>query len=330
MTPSENNIKPRQGRAEDDEYALRIEPDSPPAGQNAGSNRDLGDRERLVEQIVAEEEAAPRSAGGATLRRLFFSGTFAFPFGLDVLAQTLSLMFAAVVLVPVFKVALWFGGAGGGPFAGVAMAVGSMLMCALGGIFLLACIVPASAWGLTILRDTSYGGETIKSWPNLLAFEGVAESVYLLAGAIMAAVPGSMAVPLCNWLGIPGVWVVAVSELFLFPVFLLSMLENTTPLNPFAPAIWRSVFSQWRAWGMFFAMTLGLAGVVVLTDFGSRFAGLFWNAMATGLLLGAGWVFYFRLLGRLAWHCSLSWADEESDESACEEDGGRLSSGDET
>ncbi len=322
MTPSESNIGPGQGRAEDDEYALRTEPDLPPAGQNAGSNCDLDDRERLVEQAAAEEETAPQSAGGATLRRLFFSGTFGFPFSLGVLAQTLSLIFAAFILVPVIKMALWFGSAGVGSFAGAGVAIGSMFMCALGGICLLAWIVLASAWGLTILRDTSYGGETIESWPNLLALEGIAESVYLLAGVIMAAVPGSMAIPLCNWLGIPGVWVVAVSELVLFPVFLLSLLENATPLNPFAPAIWRSVFSQWRAWGLFYAIVLGLAGVVVLTDFGSRFAGLFWNAMATGFLLGAGCVFYFRLLGRLAWHCSLSWADEESDESACEEDGG--------
>ena len=318
MTSSESHIRPGQGRAEDDEYALRIEPESPPAEQNAGSNRDLGGRERLVERDAAEEEASPQSARDATLRRLFFSGTFGFPFRLNVLAQTISLIVAAVILVPVIKVALLLGGAGS--FGGVGVAVGSMLMCVLGGALLLLCIVPASTWGLTILRETTCSDETIESWPNLLALEGAADSVYLLAGVIMAAVPGSMAIPLCNRLGIPGVLLVVVSELVFFPVFLLSMMENDTPLNPFAPAIWRSVFSQWRAWGLFHLMTLGAVGVVVLTDLGARSAGLFWNAMATGLLLGTGWIFYFRLLGRLARHCSPSWADEDSDESECEED----------
>lgn len=318
MMSSDSHIKPGQGRAEDDEYALRIESESPPAEQNIGANHDLDDRERPAERCDADDEAEEAAPPSATLRQLFFSGTFAFPFGLDVLAQTLSLIVAAVILVSIVKVALLFGGAGS--FGGLGVAVGSMLMCFVGISLLLVFIMPASAWGLTILRDTSYGVETIESWPNLSALEGVSESVFLLAGVIMAAVPGSMAAPLGNQLGIPGVLLVVGSELLLFPLFLLSLLENNTPLNPFAPAIWRSVFSQWRAWGLFHVITLGLMGVVVLTDLGSQYAGLFWNAMATGILLGAGWIFYFRLLGRLARHCSLSWAVEESDDSACEED----------
>ena len=191
---------------------------------------------------------------------------------------------------------------------------------ALGGIFFLISLIPASAWGLTVLRETSYGGERIEGWPSLMAFEGVADAIYLLFAALMAAVPGAFLASLAGGSGILGVLLIALSGFFLFPLCLLSMLDNVSPLIPFSRAVWRSAISHAGVWGLFFAVAAGLAGLILLADLISRFAGLLGNSLAVGFAIGAAWMIYFRLLGRLTWLCSLVPADETPDESASEED----------
>ncbi|MBN1395407.1 MAG: hypothetical protein JW959_10320 [Pirellulales bacterium] len=319
MPTSDNNAPTGQGRAGDDEYGLRIEPESPRPETAVDLNAILGDVDSPSQPPDAEDESQRRAPPPRADMKQLFSGDFLFPFGLDALSQTLFLMFAASVLTGMIRLALAFGGAGVGWFGGAGVAAGSMLMCALAGVWLLICIAPASAWGLTVLHTTAYGGENVESWPNLIAFEGFADAVYFAAAALAAAIPGAIAASLVGR-AISGVFLIAIGEFFFFPAFLLSMLENDTPLNPFSKAIWGSVFSQWRAWGVFHALTLALAGLVVLTFSVSRPIGPWSNAIAVGCVVGAGWMFYFRLLGRLARYCSLRSMERDEDELEYEDD----------
>ncbi len=324
MTSSENDNTAGQGRAGEDEYGLRIEPESRPAEKYTILSSRLDEGEPPIERPAEEDEEAEEQPSpqprDVRLRRLFLSGTFTFPFGLDVLGQTMTLIFGAAILVGMLKLALSFGSAKVGGLGGAGVGVVSMLMCALGGIYLLVSLIPASAWGLTVLRETSYGGERIEGWPGLMAFEGVADAIYLLFAALMSAVPGAFAASLTGGSGILAVLLIGLSQFFFFPLCLLSMLDNVSPLNPFSRAVWRSAISHAGAWGLFFALALGMAGLILLTDIVSRFAGLLVNSLAVGFVIGAVWMGYFRLLGRLTWLCSLSPADETPDESASEED----------
>ena len=132
MTSSENDNTAGQDRAGDDVYGLRIDPDIQPTEKYSIPSSSFDDREppidRLAEEDEETEEQPSPQPGDVRLRRLFFSGTFAFPFGLDVLGQTMTLIFAAAILVGMLKLSLWYGGAGVGGLGGAGVAVGSLLM----------------------------------------------------------------------------------------------------------------------------------------------------------------------------------------------------------
>ena len=93
-----------------------------------------------------------------------------------------------------------------------------------------------------------------------------------------------------GWLGVAAVrrWSPSARWL-LFPVVLLSMLENDSPMNPVSPPVWRTCSRHRRAWGRFSWRPVLLAAAVVLAlPRWWAVAGLLWNATATGLLARRG------------------------------------------
>jgi hypothetical protein len=239
---------------------------------------------------------------------LFFSGVFTFPFRLKSLSEFLTLALGAVALVAAIRLALWCNGAdreGIDRFTRMSLWNGLLLSVAFGGIVLPLWTCLASAYGLAILRDTSYGGEAVEDWPNVLALEGLGEWMYVLSGLLLAALPGVLAAPLWNWLGISRALAVALTVPVLFPVLLLSMLETDSPANPFSPSVWKSVWYGWLAWAEFYVVTLATAALgAAFLIYLRRRGGWATEAVATGVVVTAAWMIYCRLLGRLASFCS--------------------------
>jgi hypothetical protein len=89
--------------------------------------------------------------------------------------------------------------------------------------------------------------------------------------------------------------------LLLFPVVLLSMLEETTCMMPYSAGVWRSLRRSWWAWFRFHLHSVGLLAVLALTAWTGMNTPNEWTMslfVAVALVL---LTIYFRLLGRLAY-----------------------------
>jgi hypothetical protein len=273
--------------------------------------RDYRDPEVLARKAAEAqelEELAWHTARCPPPRGLFFADTFSFPFLRTARFHSLMLAGWAVATLAMLQFAIQ-SGAVDEPNAWI----NSLIFGAVGGISAAAWICVASACGLTVLRDTSYGFRLIDKWPGAMAIDSVGESVYVFVTLAVAVLPGLVVTPLCDLLGCPKMVPTGISVGLLFPLLLLSMLENNSPMQPFAQSVWQSVAAAWRAWGIFYAITVPamlltrLLVMVSLTWLGP------WGSLPAGVLLAAAWMIYFRLLGRLAWFCCGRWAEEQEE-----------------
>ncbi len=126
-----------------------------------------------------------------------------------------------------------------------------------------------------------------------------------------------------EWL-LPGGKAVAIAAaaFLLFPFLLLCELESGSAFTPASGLVLASLWRQSAAWLLFYAESGGLfavAGVLVILV-GPRI-NLSIGVVMGGMLFAAVAMIYFRLLGRLAWHCSIEPEDEsEGDEESPEDD----------
>jgi hypothetical protein len=248
--------------------------------------------------------------------RLFFGGVYRFPFYMETLGQTLALVAGAIVAVAAIRLLLWCAIAdreGLDRYTRVLLWNGILLSTVLSALATLPWIVAAAAYGLTVIRETSFGADRVADWPHFLALEGLGDWVYVCSGGLLATLPAVLATPLWHWLGTSRWPAVAVGLPLLYPVFLLSMLETNSPANPLSPWVWKSILVGWRAWVEFYLITFALGGAIVAvvrrlpaagapTTLASAAA-----AAAIGALLSLAWLVYCRLLGRLACFCSGNW-----------------------
>lgn len=243
----------------------------------------------------------PQVAGGGSPAKLFLSGTFAFPFQIATLWQTLTLCAATVALVGAFRLGAWCITAdseGVDKFTRVLLSNGLLFSLAFGSLVLAGWIYAASAFGVTILRETAWGVDVIEDWPNLLALDGVSEVPHVAASLLLAVLPGVTAIPLWNRLGVPPLWSVVAIVILLFPPLLLAILDS----DPSAAG--RSLLRAWPAWLGFHIVTCGTAAVAVVFQIILQRHTL-WavEVPVTGVVIAVGWMIYFRLLGRLASFC---------------------------
>jgi len=240
--------------------------------------------------------------------RLLFDGVFGFPFRLGTFWQFIALGIGTVAAIAAVWLAVWCGSADNedvDKYTRVILWNGLLWSIAFGAIVLPAWIYLTSIYGLAILRDTSHGGDVATTWPRLLLLEGVGQTAYVVNGLVLAALPGVLATPLWRWLEVPRVWGIAACLPVLFPLVLLSMLEADSPTSPFSLSVWRSTLSGWRAWAMFYLASFGVVALTVVRLLVvMRHAGWTVGSVAAGFLFAVAWMFYFRLLGRLAWLCS--------------------------
>lgn len=297
----------------DDIYALREEPDTRPVAPLPSSPAHDDDDPSPARMSAAEraaekaerERLAHEAARSAPPTWLFLRRTFTFPFRTSSLVCTASLALWAILSLGLPLATLL------GPPESIARAVWVVVLVISGQIVLLLLwFLLGSNVGLTILRDTSYGNDDVEHWPGVS--DGVTDAFFLISSVMMSAGAGSvlgklglMSVPLAAGLGL----------LVLFPIVLLSMLETNSPINPCSVLVWRSLAASWRAWAMFYVVTiLGGAVVIGITVLVARHLNLVAGSLIVGPLAALSWMIYFRMLGRLAWFCTGGTAEGSEDD----------------
>ena len=250
-----------------------------------------------------------RVEAGSIPDRPLISGVFQFPFYLESLQRWFGL--TALALAPAAMFYLVFNMAG------------------FGVIFILGiAMLTLAAWGitvaitmLTIVIETSYGNDRVTDWPGWMFQEWIGETFYLLVAIALSGVPAGMIALVASFVFLPDGLVFAMGMFVFFPFIQLSLLETSSPVDPFSRPIWRSLSVSRKSWILFYSLSAGLAvltvGPLVLVDLLLRLPTLS-PALHTVLLLGlmvpvgiGVSMIYFRLLGRLAWVCSHEALSEE-------------------
>jgi len=179
----------------------------------------------------------------------------------------------------------------------------------------------ASAFWLAVLKESSEGNDRLYHPPGPIFVDWAGECFYVVFAAAMSIAPGMLlgkfAPSLPGWAGPTAV---AIGALGLFPVFLLSQLENGSPMEFFSPKLAGTLLKRPGQWLLFYAETVLVVGGSAATIVGLLL--LSPNTLPALVLIAAGASFlYFRLLGRLAWWLAESLplpeeTGEETDEAA--------------
>jgi ssDNA-binding Zn-finger/Zn-ribbon topoisomerase 1 len=157
---------------------------------------------------------------------------------------------------------------------------------------------------LAILDDTSEGLDRVENWPEGNVFGGLRAALLIFYGLVLSLVPAGA---ICSVIGgfVEGSWLVIppLSVLLLFPLFLLSMLEADSALEPFSSDVWQSLSEAREAWIGMYVISGVIWGLVGLIDWlTSEMIPIQEARIVIGpLVFTGGLLVYYRLLGRLAW-----------------------------
>jgi uncharacterized CHY-type Zn-finger protein len=230
----------------------------------------------------------------------FFRGAAAFPFRLSTL-----LTFIALSVLVLASLALLFLAPSdtSNPTAAVPYIMSV--------VFSVAVAVPTAVYGgskmLWVVQITAAGAHDIGGDESLW-IDRVVESLYIFLALLVSVAAAAMAVRILDLLGLGWEWptiAVAGAAIFLvFPVGLLSSLENAFPLGLVSWPVLRSLASHWKSWVVFYFQGLVVLSISCLATLVSTRWLERWTLSLQAPLLVWGAIVYFRLLGRLAWSCS--------------------------
>ena len=156
---------------------------------------------------------------------------------------------------------------------------------------------------LTVLRDTSYGYDKIEESSSEGFIDWIGDAFYVLNALAISVLPSLAIEQVRVALDWPVWFCVLLGPWLVFPIVLLSMLETDSPLNPFSPAVLRSLFGARWLWATFYLETALLLAGFWFLSMALCAAPLLALFVIPGLLV-ALLLLYARLLGRLAWCCS--------------------------
>ena len=190
-----------------------------------------------------------------------------------------------------------------------------------------------SAVGLAVVRDTASGCNCVHSWPSFSMLDWFFEALFIFDAMCASVLPGVAVGWASAKCGVPDVvsgllmWFFAY---FLFPIFLMSMLETNSPFGAFSASVWQTVRIARKGWLAFYAATAVLfaamatvcVSAVLLVAHGGRF-GLWTGVALVSAAVAVGWLLYFRMFGKLAGYCTERMEaenaeDEENEEEECE------------
>jgi hypothetical protein len=289
---------------EDDGVELRIEPtfERPPL-------------EKPVPPVIEIERKSRRSAAVRRARPLpldrLVSGVANFLWYSNVWPRWLGYSIALMIPLGLFD----YG------FMQIAEAKGKVSWLAAAVLF--SALVSSLLWFMSISRtllaildDTSEGLDRVENWPEGNVFGGIRAALLIFYALVLSLVPAGA---VCSVIGgfVEGSWLVIppLSEFLLFPLFLLSMLEADSALEPFSSDVWQSLSDAREAWIVMYVISGVIWGFVGLIDWlTSEMIPIQEARIVIGpLVFTGGLLVYYRLLGRLAWMLAvrLDDADEE-------------------
>ena len=255
--------------------------------------------------------------------RPFLTGTFSFPLSASVRVRVLLLAMGALVPLRLAAKSLVLASAPPVPTSAPAW-LSSALIMALAVILGLMWFTFASACALAVVRDTANGLNDITSWSGQDFLDYLLDPLYLFNSACVSVLPGVVLGWLLARYGLSGRVLGPAGAMLLFPIVLLSMLESGSPLAAISGLVWRTLAVAARGWAAFYLTSAALLLMVGATATVGQWIGGLWGTIVAAATLAAGWLIYFRLLGRLAWYCADRTAETEPDEEAEDEATGEL------
>ena len=162
-------------------------------------------------------------------------------------------------------------------------------------------VLGASAGWLAVLKESSEGNDKLYDPPGLMFLEWAGEGFFVVFSSALAVAPGMLLwhfIPgLPTWIGVAAA---AGGWFLLFPVLLLSQLQNGSPLEVFSPQVFGSLFRCLGPWAYFYVEALLAIGGIGAAVASLQMLSSLFLPVSVGLI-SFGTFLYFRLLGRLAW-----------------------------
>jgi hypothetical protein len=167
-----------------------------------------------------------------------------------------------------------------------------------GGMFAAAVL----ACGFAIMQSVANEEETVSDWPiTLEPAEWLAPTVFCIAAAALACLPGWFIGYMSFGNGLTTVCLTMISMFAIFPFVLLSMLDMQSIFVPFSPDVGRSVTRCEEAWGAFyFSSGLIFFATFLIFVFADSFQPPATAVLSIFFAVGASFT-YFAMLGRLAY-----------------------------
>ncbi len=188
----------------------------------------------------------------------------------------------------------------------IGLGIMSLFVIVLGGAF-----VTVSC--LAVIQESAVGSDKVESWPDLNILEWMFDGFYVMFALFYSITPGMLLAPILGCAGAPS-WFSAVVTgticFFMFPIVQLSLLEGASLTTPFTTPVLETLRTQTRLWVQFYAI---VGGIILIVLVGGLYVPV--NSAILRLLVCIVWagclLFYYRLLGRLAWACHEHAAEQE-------------------
>ena len=303
--------KPHKPRRRE-EYDLE-EDDATPRGSSASRGKLTA---ADIEALEEDEEPQKKKRRRPKMEWQLFVGGFGFPWSPGAVMQWL-------------LIAIWATVAGWLTHSAIALGIDQelgeanmyqtivALLAALGAMLAgVGCAGVAAIHGLTILLETTAGNDRMENWPNVgLFLDWIGDLWFIFNTAAVSVVLGLG----LDWL-LPGLLgareaTVAITVFFVFPILLLCTLETDSPFLPVSTVVLASLGRHGIAWLAFYfqAGSLLAAAAAMVYYLAPQLEPRLAIPLAA-LLFSAVVMIYFRLLGRLAFYCSVEPEEEEVEE----------------
>jgi DNA-directed RNA polymerase subunit RPC12/RpoP len=273
-----------------------------------------------VDAPLSEPEPLPEAAP----RWWFFSGIFTFPWSPGTVSRWMVLTILSLFSngITAYGLSLMPDLAGAsGPMAGYGVGIKVACTIAAGAIIWLMMMAYASGCVVAVIRDTASGNDEVTDWSDAEIYEGIWHIAYIVFPLLAAGAVG-YGLYFVALMALPGDWPTArstaelagaVTALVLYPVMLVSALEQGSFWSVFSPTALRLIFGYLWGWLL---VNIELA---LLTGgwWGLTALGMQWSPWPT-VLLGAPWfaavvLIDARLLGRFLYRANEVAGPEEEE-----------------
>ncbi len=127
--------------------------------------------------------------------------------------------------------------------------------------------LPMLSAGLALLESVANHQRRVAEWPSFNVFDNFGEVLVILFSLLGSLLPGMLVGGLIGRSG-GAEWLILTGMMgtcfLLFPVLMLSMLDNGSPLQPFSSAVVKSIPQVPEAWGGYYLKTMFAFGSVML------------------------------------------------------------------